>query len=466
MINSKEIKAEFCRRYFWKFEQGFFPDVFKEDRWHAKKIAEAFQALIEGRLLKADGTPYKKLMLNAPPRHLKSFSLINFCEWALGKNPHWGIMTASYNEKLSGRFSKSVRNAIDQDNIDPEKLTYHDVFPERIKKGDAAAGLWALEGSHFSYLGTSPKGTATGVGCQLAIIDDLIRDSKEAYNERVLEEHWSWYTDTFLSRIEEGGYQIVNFTRWNENDLCGMLLQEDPDNWYQLKFEVYDKETDTMLCDELMSKETYEDKKRLSKTPAIFMANYHQETVNEEGALYQNLKTYKPEDLPEEAVRFNYTDTADTGDDFLCSICYDEYDGMVFITDVYYTDEPMEVTEPAVAEMLIKNNTSNALIESNNGGRGFARAVQKAIDELGGSTVIDWFSQTQNKVSRILNESFWIQKNVYFPEKWHLRFPEFYKAITKYQRKGKNAHDDAPDCLTGCAERTQLRFNIDDLMMV
>lgn len=38
------------------------------------------------------------------------------------------------------------------------------------------------------------------------------------------------------------------------------------------------------------------------------------------------------------------------------------------------------------------------------------------------------------------------------PEDWEKRWPEFAVAINKYQRKGKNAHDDAPDALTGIIE--------------
>ena len=47
---------------------------------------------------------------------------------------------------------------------------------------------WALEGSEqTNYLATSPTGTATGFGCDIMIIDDLIKNSKEAYNERTLQ---------------------------------------------------------------------------------------------------------------------------------------------------------------------------------------------------------------------------------------------------------------------------------------
>ena len=50
----------------------------------------------------------------------------------------------------------------------------------------------------------------------MGIIDDPIKNDQEAFNDRVLDEQWSWYTDTFLSRIEEGGMQIIVMTRCQE----------------------------------------------------------------------------------------------------------------------------------------------------------------------------------------------------------------------------------------------------------
>ena len=96
-----------------------------------------------------------------------------------------------------------------------------------------------------------------------------------------------------------------------------------------------------------------------------------------EGLLY-GLNFGEYDDLPHEIVRrANYTDTADTGDDYLCSLSYAvDADGVVYITDAVYSREPMEATEPLVAEMLVRSDTRQAAVESTNGGRGFARAVQ------------------------------------------------------------------------------------------
>ncbi len=43
--------------------------------------------------------------------------------------------------------------------------------------------------------------------------------------------------------------------------------------------------------------------------------------------------------------------------------------------------------------------------------------------------------------------------HIYYPINWRDRWPEYYGAMNKYQREGKNKHDDAPDATTGIAEK-------------
>jgi predicted phage terminase large subunit-like protein len=115
----------------------------------------------------------------------------------------------------------------------------------------------------------------------------------------------------------------------------------------------------------------------------------------------------------------------------------------------------MEVTEKETASFFVRNNVNKASIESNNGGRGFARSVQRIIweDHKTKSVVVKWFHQSKNKIARILTNSSFIQEHVYYPRDWKKRWPDFYKHITEFQKEGKNKHDDAPDALTGIAEQ-------------
>ena len=149
----------------------------------------------------------------------------------------------------------------------------------------------------------------------------------------------------------------------------------------------------------------------------------------------------------------NYTDTADEGSDSLCSISGGQIGRYGYVTDVYFTDAPMEVTEPETARRLQLNSVRDCLIESNNGGRGFARNVIRHLKELHcHKCSVTWFHQSKNKRTRILTNASNVMDQVIFPADWAQRWPEFAQHVRKYQRKGKNDHDDAEDALTGFVE--------------
>jgi len=93
------------------------------------------------------------------------------------------------------------------------------------------------------------------------------------------------------------------------------------------------------------------------------------------------------------------------------------------------------------------------MVESNNGGRAFARNVDRILRERNYTCAVNWFHQGENKVARILSNASNVMQHVYFPEGWNKKWPELYLALISYQRTGKNKHDDAPDALTGVVEK-------------
>jgi predicted phage terminase large subunit-like protein len=374
-------------------------------------------------------------------------------------------MTGSYNETLSTTFSKAVRNGIQEIKADPNKIVFSDIFPGvRIKHGDAAMNLWSLEGGHNNYLATSPTGTATGFGCTLLLIDDLIKNAEEAYNETVLEKHWTWFTNTMLSRLEEGGKIIIIMTRWATGDLAGRALEhfrEEGKRVRHLSMRAL-QDDGSMLCDEILSRESYEMKAR-AMNEDIASANYQQIPIDIRGKLYSSFKTY--EDIPRDSAGnplftgiYAYCDSADEGDDYLCNIIWGEYQKEAYILDVIYTKEPMEVTEQAVAQALFNFKVNRARFESNSGGRSFARNVRRILEQdlESNYTNISWFHQSKNKVARIISNATWVMNHIYFPVNWRDRWPEYHKAMTTYQREGKNQHDDAQDATTGVCETMYL----------
>ena len=468
----REAKSDF-----YTYCRIMYPAVYRKDRPHLKKLCDNLQALYERKLLKADGTPYKGTIINLPPRHVKSFTVQNLSDWILGKNRHEKIIATSYNETLSQKFGKQVRDVILAEKADPYMTMYRDIFDTRIKLGEGAVTLWAVEGSYMTFLGTSPGGTVTGFGCSVLIIDDLIKNAVEAMNERVLEDHWSYYNDTLKSRKEEGAIEIIIMTRWATGDLAGRILEsEDADDYYLMSEEAYDAETDTMLCESLLSKESYLKLKNGDMSTMIFEANYHQKPIDLEGRLYE-LKPYSeiPKvirdgkevsvlDLQNFDIRA-VCDTADTGADYLCNIIYLVWEGEAYVLDIYYTQDKQEITEDEVAKRLVEFEARKWKPESNNGGRAFARNVERIMWEKYKyrRCKVDWFHQTQNKEARIKAHSSFVNNHVFFPPNFKNKYKDYSRDMEKYQSGGRNEHDDAPDCTTMVAEDMQVRNKVQSI---
>ena len=449
MINKEQakqlIKTQLARRCLYDYCKLMNPQFYKDDRTYLKEMCDKIQEFI-------NQDEKKFLVINLPPRHGKSFTSKNTVEWLFGENPQLRVMTGSYNETLSGQFAKQVRDTIQNIKVD-EKLVYSDIFPNtKVKYGEASASMWSLQGSNQkNYLATSPTGTATGFGANILIIDDLIKNSEEAYNELVLDKQWEWFNNTMLSRLEGNWKVIIIMTRWAEKDLAGRVIETFGDLVDVIKYKAV-QDNGEMLCDEILSKQDFEIK-ITEMNEDIVQSNYNQEPIDVKGRLYGEFKVY--DKLPQVSQIYSYTDTADKGEDYLVTIVYAIINNEVYVIDIQYDDRSMEITEEEAVDILYNNNVNIADIESNNGGRGWARNVERRLKEKYNSnkTIIRSFTQTGNKEARILASATWVTEHFYMPFNWKNKYKEAYKSITTYQKRGKNKHDDIQDVMAGIYEK-------------
>lgn len=415
----------------------------------------------------------KRLIITIPPQHGKSEGSTRLLPaYMLGLNPDITIAIASYNASLASRFNAHSQRIIDS-------KEYRQMFPNTCIKGaDNPNANYVRTNNRVEIINHSGElmsvgreGPLTGNRVDIMIMDDLYKDAMEANSPTIRENCWEWYTSTVKTRLHNKSQELIVFTRWHEEDLIGTIerkekvieltslsqIDQSADCWYKLNFEAI-KESDPTPIDprqhgealwsELHSAKLLKEKRALDRLR--FDCMYQGRPESKEGLLYgDNFKTYTS--LPEDTLRnANYTDTADTGDDYLCSICYlVGKDGLIYVTDILYTKEPMEVTEPATAQMLERNQTRQVNIESNNGGRGFARNVGRLYSK----SAINWFHQSANKESRISTNSATVIKHIIMPADWKIRWSEFYLSITGYKRLFRaNRNDDAADVLTGIVE--------------
>ena len=429
---------------------------------HHEKICDILDRVIRGELT--------KVIINLPPRYSKTEIVVkNFIAKGLAINPSSKFIHLSYSDDLACDNSEEVRELVKSD-------AYQQLYPYvQIKQGSDSKKKWYTTEGGGVYA-TAAGGQVTGFGAgavddidELAeqmeeinkstkfagaiIIDDPIKPD-DASSEAAREKVNTKFETTIRNRVNSRNTPIIIIMqRLHEHDLCGYLQEIEPDEWEVLSLPA-------ITYEEGEPKALWPFKHTLDELYAIKNANsnvfetqYMQNPTPLEGLMYGEFKTYDILPITKTKIRKNYTDTADTGADFLCSINYIETEIGNFITDVLYTDKAMEYTEPMVAAMLHKDGINVSNIESNNGGRGFARNVEAQTRLLGNNkTKIEWFHQSANKAARIFSRSNEVTNLTYFPSDWGKRWPAFANHVKGYRKDGKEAHDDGVDALTGTIE--------------
>jgi len=416
----------------------------------------------------------RRLIITMPPQHGKSVGATTLLPaYMLGLNPDIRIAIASYSGSLASRFNRRVQRIL-------ESREYGDIFPDTTIKRGAKPANYIRTADEVeiiehdgALLSVGREGSLTGNRVDCFILDDLYKDAMEANSPIIRENCWEWYTSVVRTRMHNQSQELIVFTRWHEEDLIGTITRKEPcrelrsfsdlqevgeNEWLYLNFEAIKASPATEIDPRALGEALWEERQSASLLQQKrqldtlrFECMYQGHPSSREGLLYgDSFAEYDA--LPRDIVRYgNYTDTADTGDDYLCSICYAvDTDGVIYICDVVYSREPMEVTEREVAEMLCRNRTRIATIESNNGGRGFARAVQR----IATSTKVEWFHQSGNKEARILSHSATAIHLLRFPKGWQQRWYELYNHLTTYRRTFRsNRWHDAADVITGIVER-------------
>lgn len=463
--SKKLIRCELAKRDFYEYGKLRLPGIYKPDRLFLQDLCYRLQDFWWS-------TTDRFMVVNMPPRFCKSLTAQTFTEWVFGQSTENRVITGSYNERLATIFAKRVRNSIQTPPGQSKRIEFGDVFPGvSVSKGDAASDMWSLEGSPVtSYLATSPGGLATGVGANLIIVDDLIKNSMEAYSDTAKAAQADWFFNTMMSRLEGNWKVLIVMTRWATDDLAGRILTAYPDAIH-VDYKAWEDtpEGRVFLCPEILDEESLNAKAK-EMNPDILLANYQQEPTDIKGRLYHDFNEYDPAEVTVKPGEYVYavTDTADKGTDRLASCVYVEREGIAYPMDFVFTDAPMEITEQLVSDMFDRWNVKVAFTESNNGGRLFARNVRRIMKNKT-CVFIEKF-QTANKQARIIDSSGWVQQYTWFPKGWKSRWPELAMDILTYNVKGKNEHDDGVDMLAYlyevCTQQsavTQTPYKNDDI---
>lgn len=205
--------------------------------WHHERLCEKLNKFARGEI--------KRLIVTMPPRHGKS-ELVSrrLPAFIFGLNPDAQIIACSYGADLACRMNRDVQRIM-------EGEAYARLFPKTRLGGSNVratsegavlknSDIFEIVGHRGVYRCAGTGGGITGMGGDFIIIDDPIKDGKEAMSPTFRDGVWEWYQSTLYSRLEtdqgiDGGI-LITTTRWHEDDLVGRLLAQqkaDPeaDQW-------------------------------------------------------------------------------------------------------------------------------------------------------------------------------------------------------------------------------------------
>lgn len=174
----------------------------------------------------ADGLAgeYDRLAIYAPVRHGKSFLVSHWTPvTALSLDPTCKIILCAYESDFAAEWGRLVRNTIEE---------HSGILGVTLSADSQAAGRWNTP-QGGGMIATGMMGGITGRGFNLGIVDDPIKDEKDANSKLMRDRAWNWYRSTFATRMQpKGGLIIMMMARWHEDDLAGRIEKsEDAARW-------------------------------------------------------------------------------------------------------------------------------------------------------------------------------------------------------------------------------------------
>jgi predicted phage terminase large subunit-like protein len=162
------------------------------------------------------------LILVEPPRHGKTEQVSRrLPAWYIGRHPTENVVVGTYSDMFAEDLGADVRSIMNSP-------AYKQVFPNvKLQRGGTAKNrLQTTDGGLLFFVGRG--GALTGRGAHILILDDLIKDDKEAKSPAIRDQAWNWLTKVAMTRRMGRKLVIITFTRWNSDDPIGRLT--DPDN--------------------------------------------------------------------------------------------------------------------------------------------------------------------------------------------------------------------------------------------
>ena len=166
-----------------------------------------------------------RIILSAPPRHGKSELVsVHTPTWILENFPNRNVILAAYGADLAEQYGRRVRDQIREQ---------ADLLKCRVRQDVSKVGAFLTESNGYMF-SVGLGGAITGRGAHVLLIDDYIKEIKEALSPAHRDYIWNWFVTTAMTRLEPGASVIIIATRWHSDDLIGRILKNFPGQWQNI----------------------------------------------------------------------------------------------------------------------------------------------------------------------------------------------------------------------------------------
>lgn len=223
-----------------------------------------------------------RLLIEAPPRHGKTETASRrLSSYLMGKFPNTQVVNATYNQDFANDIGRDVRHIVKSDE-------YQQVFSSTLRTDSKAADRFHLDNGSM-YVSVGRGSGLTGRGMHYGIVDDPLKDRKEAESERTRQELWDWFRAVFYTRQMPNCSIMIMNTRWHEDDLTGRVLEQEGDAWYRLSLPAITNEgteNEIALWEEWYPLTTLHDIRRTIGA-RDWLALYQQTPTSDEGTIFK-----------------------------------------------------------------------------------------------------------------------------------------------------------------------------------
>lgn len=308
-LSLHDLRLDAARQSMAAFTMYTYPGY--QMGWVHEDICSELDAFLDAVIARLS----PRLLITVPPRHGKSeLATRRFPAFAFGRNPNFEIISTSYSADLASRMNRDVQRIMDD-------ARYAEIFPHSSLSQSARtvangnylrnSDIFEIVGHRGNYRSAGVGGGITGMGGDIMLIDDPVKDREQADSHVRREKVWDWYTSTFYPRRSPGAGILLIQTRWHTDDLAGRLLEAqatgDGDEWRVINFPaIAEVDEKHRRIGEALHPERYNLDSLQQTRRAIgerdFNALYQQRPVADGGQIFKEpwLRYWFPKDLPEQ----------------------------------------------------------------------------------------------------------------------------------------------------------------------